>query len=314
MKQKTLVILLVIETAILALVLLDHYTELKNKNKYIQNSEDNNISSDLDMSGETEIFREASPDGNFVVYIEEIGAPDFPFGKAHLQVTLFEVIPEDESPGVYYRASFQADVANDGAPADYEIEWLDDGVQIALIGSEQPTAYYVLPFRTLDDRNKNAASEELDISESEVLDGDRVIQEQSFDVELNDWGEVQFVSYMPDGVPLMRDVSFLLTKENQIIYTFPAYEEAGLLESVDAVGFQDIDGDNVKDVIVIMTYVSGAGPTGMVPRKAVRIFRAEGSEFILCHDLMLEILFNIEDEEMSVPAICKYIEENEVYY
>lgn len=165
----------------------------------------------------------------------------------------------------------------------------------------------------LNDRNKNAASEELDISESEMLDGDRVIQEQSFDVELNDWGEVQFVSYMPDGVPLVGDVSFLLTKENQIIYTFPAYEETGLLESVDAVGFQDIDGDNVKDVIVIMTYVSGAGPTGMVPRKAVRIFRAEGSEFILCHDLMLEILFNIEDEEVSVPAICKYIEENEVY-
>ena len=103
------------------------------------------------MLGETEIFRETSPDGNFVVYIEEIGSPDFPFGKANLQVTLFEVIPEDESPGVYYRASFKADVANDGAPADYEIKWLDDGVQIALIGSEQPTAYYILPFRTLDD-------------------------------------------------------------------------------------------------------------------------------------------------------------------
>lgn len=312
MKQKILVILVIIETAILVLVLLNYYTELKNKNN-IQNSEDNNISSDLDMSGKTEIFREASPDGNFVVYIEEIGVPDFSFGKAHLQVTLFEVIPEDESPGVYYRASFQADVANDGAPADYEIEWLDNGVQIALIGSEQPTAYYILPFRTLDDMNKNAVSEELDISESEVLDEGRVIQEQSFNVELNDWGEVQFVSYMPDGVPLMGDVSFLLTKENQIIYTFPAYEEVGLLESVDAVGFQDIDGDNVKDVIVIMTYVSGAGSTGMVPRKAVRIFRAEGSEFILCHDLMLEILFNIEDEEMSVPTICEYIEENEVY-
>lgn len=151
MKQKTLVILLIIETAILALVLLEHYTELKNENKYIQNSEDNNTSGDLDMLGETEIFRETSPNGNFVVYIEEIGAPDFPFGKAHLQVTLFEVIPEDESPGVYYRASFKADVANDGASADYEIEWLDDGVQIALIGSEQPTAYYILPFRTLDD-------------------------------------------------------------------------------------------------------------------------------------------------------------------
>ena len=85
------------------------------------------------------------------MYIQETGIPDFPFGKAHLQVTLFEVLPKDESPTVYYRASFKADVANDGASADYEIEWLNDGVQIALIGLEQPTAYNILPFRTLDD-------------------------------------------------------------------------------------------------------------------------------------------------------------------
>lgn len=75
--------------------------------------------------------------------------PDFPFGSAHVEITLFEVIPEDERPRVFYRASFKADVVNDGARAGYEVEWLEDGVKIALSGSEQPTAYYILPFKTL---------------------------------------------------------------------------------------------------------------------------------------------------------------------
>ena len=52
---------------------------------------------------------------------------------------------------VYYCASFKADVANDGARGEYEIEWLDDGVQIILSGEEQPTAYYILPYKTLEE-------------------------------------------------------------------------------------------------------------------------------------------------------------------
>lgn len=90
-----------------------------------------------------------SPDGNYTLLITEVKPPDFPFGSAHVEITLFEVIPEDERPHVFYRASFKADVANDGARAGYEVEWLEDGVQIALSGSEQPTAYYILPFKTL---------------------------------------------------------------------------------------------------------------------------------------------------------------------
>lgn len=147
MKQKTLVALLVIETIILTLVLLGKSTDEKNS---IQNSEESNVNNTWVASGETEIFREESPDGRFTLKIDEIGSPDFPFGNSHLEITLFEMIPEDERTGQYYRASFKADVANDGARGEYKIEWLDDGVRIALSGEEQPTAYYILPFETLD--------------------------------------------------------------------------------------------------------------------------------------------------------------------
>ena len=93
-----------------------------------------------------ELFREISPNGDYVLYIEELGDPDWPFGADHLGVTLFE-----NNKKQYYRVSFHADVSNDGAPAHFEVEWMEDGVQVILKGSEQPDAYYILPFRTLED-------------------------------------------------------------------------------------------------------------------------------------------------------------------
>ena len=46
-----------------------------------------------------------------------------------------------------------------------------------------------------------------------------------------------------------------------------------MFDRVEAVGFHDIDGDGAKDVIVIVNYVTGAGPQGMIPRKTIRIDR-----------------------------------------
>ena len=94
-------------------------------------------------------------------------------------------------------------------------------------------------------------------------------------MDLNGWGEVRFVSYLPTYDTLLEDVSFVLAKDNQIVYHFPAYYEnnitesdsVGMFDSVEAVGFHDIDGDGAKDVIVIVNYVIGAGPQGMIPRK-----------------------------------------------
>lgn len=93
----------------------------------------------------TELFREYSPTGEYVLYITEIGTPAWPFGSDRLRVTLYESGSPDES------VSFTADVRNDGAQAEYKVTWLDDGVQIALSGKEQLTSYYVLPFKTLSD-------------------------------------------------------------------------------------------------------------------------------------------------------------------
>lgn len=97
------------------------------------------------LNKNTELFREYSPTCEYVLCITEIGMPAWPFGSDCVRVTLYESDSPDKS------VSFEADVRNDGAQAEYEVTWLDDGVQIALSGEEQLTSYYVLPFKTLSD-------------------------------------------------------------------------------------------------------------------------------------------------------------------
>lgn len=291
MKQRILKILLLIETLIIVSAMLWGCLTFVNSKK-------------------TELLRETSPDGNYLLIVQELGTPNWPFGADHLKISLYEQNAEPR-----YRVSFQADVSNDGCTANYEIEWLEDSVQIALIGSEQPTAYYVLPFKTLQQQLINT---EEDYISGDRLDESRVIAEQSFDVDLNDWGKVRFVSYRPTYDTLWEDVSFVLAKDNQIVYYFPTCFEnnstendsIGMFDSVEAVGFQDIDGDNAKDVIVITNYVTGAGPQGILPRKSVRIFKACDNGFIILEDMMSEIMENMDESELSVPIICEYIESN----
>lgn len=98
-----------------------------------------------DSNKTTELFREYSPDREYILYITEIGTPAWPFGADRVRITLYKSEFPDQS------VSFLADVRNDGARAEYEVTWLDNGVQIALSGEEQLTSYYILPFKTLSE-------------------------------------------------------------------------------------------------------------------------------------------------------------------
>ena len=68
------------------------------------------------------------------------------------------------------------------------------------------------------------------------------------------------------------------------IFSFHATKIYNTIEG-GAVAFRDINDDGKDDIIVIVYYVSGAGPTGMVPRPDIRIFIAEENEFYLAEDM-----------------------------
>ena len=146
------------------------------------------------------------------------------------------------------------------------------------------------------------------------LDENRIILDQSFHAELGDWGDVRFVSYGPAAGSDFEDVSFYLMKKDKVVFAFPYYGEnnktdqyAGLFDNVESVAFHDVNGDNLKDVIVIINYITGAGPQGMEPRPKARIFLADKKGFILAKDMTDDVNDHIEEKDMSMGHIYDYL-------
>ena len=231
-----------------------------------------------------------SPDGKYELTLQAVGEPGWPFGSASGQLVLKE--------GKEKVSETDFELRNDGGSFSsncLKVTWYENYVEVILSGEEQFDEQVILYFDGTKEMQQltDSADTKVDDTSGEELDESRVIAEQSFDLDLNDFDEVRFVSYQPTYDTLWEDVSFVLAKDNQIIYYFPAYYEnnstendgIGIFDSVEAVGFQDIDGDGSKDVIVIINYVTGAGPQGMTPRKTIRIFSAQDNGFVIQYEL-----------------------------
>ena len=86
-------------------------------------------------------FQEASPDGNYTLCIEKLGKPTYilhPLDRIRIRFY------ENEAKEERYSIMFYVNVHTNGNKADCNVEWLDDGAQIVLSGTE--SQYYVLPF------------------------------------------------------------------------------------------------------------------------------------------------------------------------
>lgn len=170
-------------------------------------------------------------------------------------------------------------------------------------------------------KQETAIEKEANPDESDSIEkiNKYMIPEQSFDVLLNDWGEVTFVSCEPSSFDF-EDASFYLVKDDQILYKLPyLYENnslrghIGIFDSVGAVSFRDVNNDKKADIIIITYYVSGAGPTGMVPRPVSRIFLAGENEFYLAGDMIAEVEKNISGKNMTIQNICNLLKNKEQY-
>ncbi|MBO4456574.1 MAG: hypothetical protein J5802_02515 [Butyrivibrio sp.] len=138
-------------------------------------------------------------------------------------------------------------------------------------------------------------------SDSVELDTSLIIEEQSFDVQLNDWGKVRFLSCSPDSSDPLADATFYLMDGKKVVYKFPAVfkddiREWGLFEGISFVAFKDINDDKKDEVIVGVQYSTGAGPQGMIPRTEVRIFEDKGDSFEYSKDLSEHITDSMPED------------------
>lgn len=80
-----------------------------------------------------DISQHINEDKGYCVIFQQIGEPDFPFGATSVKVTLFDKNNKKIE-------TVKKKIFDDGATASenkIKVEWLEDYVQITLMGSEQ---------------------------------------------------------------------------------------------------------------------------------------------------------------------------------
>lgn len=144
---------------------------------------------------------------------------------------------------------------------------------------------------TSEERNDESTAE-ITQNEDEIVEIDttKIIEDQSFDIQLNEWGDVRFVSCQPDkDTNPHADATFYLMDQNQVIYKMPSVYENdirdNLFEGISFVAFKDINEDEKDEVIIGLLYITGAGPQGVIPRTEVRIFEDKGDSFEYSKDI-----------------------------
>ena len=116
-----------------------------------------------------------------------------------------------------------------------------------------------------------------------TVDGKKmtVIEDQSFDVSLEDWGDLRFLSCEPeDGEGQFR---FVLEKDGKTVYVFPAMYDDSAFDwkpvGVNFVTFPDLNGDGRKDAIMSMNYVGKK--SGAESFACAVVYRSEGDCFVI---------------------------------
>ncbi len=284
-----------------------------------------------------------SPDETYELVLQAVGEADFPFGSASGRLILYE------GESKISKADFELfDDGGCIRSSIWEVTWHEDCVKVILSGDEQLDEQVTLYFdgrkevKQLTDWDRYGETWAWDVSESEeinpqtafeeqaddshedrepdeedaedVIDtieevNKNMIPEQSFDIVLDDWGEVTFVSCKPLSWRSYRETPFFLVKDDQILYKFPSQiGSGGLFDSVDAVAFRDINDDGKDDIIIIINYIAGAGPQGVIPRPAVRIYLAGENEFYLAEDMEADVTQHIPEKDMTIDNICNFLQ------
>lgn len=129
--------------------------------------------------------------------------------------------------------------------------------------------------------NKEVDSGKTDISK---LEG--IIEEQTFDVTLDGWGDVTFASFLPEEIGSGEewgDVRFRLLKDGETVYSLPGWNEKNALidqrfEQIVEIGFQDFDDDGRTDIITICEYALLADPSIDISCNEVRVYTQKEGE------------------------------------
>jgi len=158
--------------------------------------------------------------------------------------------------------------------------------------SEDPS----LPNINREESNSNSINLKLMVDS-----GFRIDKDQSFDIDLENWGDVRFIPGATEINGRFKLRAYLLDVDGNIVYEFPEYygNEISQLESITAVSFVDVDGDGLKDIVIISEYTTGVGESRVIPFPVAGIYYQRGTEFITIPEIDEKIYFEVKNVDVA---------------
>lgn len=152
---------------------------------------------------------------------------------------------------------------------------------------------------TQNSTNTTTSKSESDTNNIKNIKGFAAIENQSFTVDLNSWGNVKFVSGKITGGNHIPTVFYLTNENGDILYSF---EDTPFPYNVDvkAVSFQDVNKDELKDIIIIVTDNANSGK----PISAVWLQNAD-KKFIC--DTKLSQEMNESGKNKDIKTVTDYL-------
>ncbi len=138
--------------------------------------------------------------------------------------------------------------------------------------------------------------------------GFKVFIEQSYDIVLENYGQVTFVTGSVEVDGLLKLKMYLMDGNGKVLYELPNFygNSWSMLSEVTDVALNDLNHDGLKDIIVIACYMTGVGPTGAEDFPTVGVYFQHGREFVSIPWLDDEI--NMNDMEISIVGVADYVE------
>lgn len=140
--------------------------------------------------------------------------------------------------------------------------------------------------------------------------GYRVIENQSFEVNLNNYGEVKFLStkFIDNGNLKLQ--FFIMDNNNNILYKFPSFygNQWSELFELKAISFRDVNNDNLTDIIIIAEFMTGIGKEGAIPFPIASIYFQNNNEFIALRELDDQINHSKMNE--TIDMVLTFCENN----
>lgn len=143
------------------------------------------------------------------------------------------------------------------------------------------------------------------------------IEDQSFDVNLEGWGDVTFTSYEANTYASgSTDFTFSLVREGEEVYQFPAvvennYRWREMPLQILAVGFRDYNKDGNTDVIILIEYKPQitTGEKESETFLEARLYRNEPDKGCFVLDIDKMDYLNMNGQNHSMKEIMDHIEE-----